>query len=121
MVRFLGKSIDFLPSPIVARSASGSNSRLFLATALGLIISNFSPKVAQTRHNHPSQKAILTSAGSEPFCSVFLYRMSGPRMAQRRQPSVKPDGLAALGPAACPNKAPGRCRKEDRHASGRVT
>jgi len=34
MVCFFGKSMAFLPSPMVASSALGSNSRLFLATAL---------------------------------------------------------------------------------------
>src|SRR5437879_2754911 len=52
MVCFFPNSMAFLPSPMVARSASGSNSRFFLATAAELIVSNSTSKVALVRHNH---------------------------------------------------------------------
>src|SRR5437867_2898651 len=70
MVCFFGKSMDFLPSPIVAKSASGSNSRVLfeiVARLITIFSSSGTPELSHTAQYLLMICAILRMAQEHSF------------------------------------------------------
>jgi hypothetical protein len=87
----------------------GSNSRFFVAAAVELIVSNYSPEEGSPiRKNRDDLiRPILASSGVREvshFAQYFERQWANLLMSPESRESVKPDGLPTSSGGACPDK-----------------